>query len=223
MLGIAVTEQIVLVAFVVALLFGFSLGYFLFSCGNWTKTHVYMHIHTYTHTLTSFIFFVSFFLCIFKRACKNSDVLNRKTNVRHTLSLSSSSYSISPVCVCVFVTSGEILLFRICARVRVPVHYLGLDVSISLGVLLSFVESNPCSSACVIQTRLNDSHLERHPTYYKKCEQIVFSCRIGLWNLLHESLLIDKSISLCLRMSLGWRETLSSRLKTERIRRRGFI
>ncbi|CAF1234586.1 unnamed protein product [Rotaria magnacalcarata] len=32
--GIAVTEQLVLVAFVIALLFGFSLGYFLFSCGN---------------------------------------------------------------------------------------------------------------------------------------------------------------------------------------------
>jgi hypothetical protein len=33
-LGIAFNEQLVLVAFVVALLFGFSLGYFLFSCGN---------------------------------------------------------------------------------------------------------------------------------------------------------------------------------------------
>ncbi|CAF3350653.1 unnamed protein product [Rotaria socialis] len=32
--GVAVTEQLVLVAFVIALLFGFSLGYFLFSCGN---------------------------------------------------------------------------------------------------------------------------------------------------------------------------------------------
>jgi hypothetical protein len=32
--GIALNEQLVLVAFVVALLFGFSLGYFLFSCGN---------------------------------------------------------------------------------------------------------------------------------------------------------------------------------------------
>lgn len=32
--GIRLTEQLVLVAFVVALLFGFSLGYFLFSCGN---------------------------------------------------------------------------------------------------------------------------------------------------------------------------------------------
>lgn len=32
--GIAFNEQLVLVAFVVALLFGFSLGYFLFSCGN---------------------------------------------------------------------------------------------------------------------------------------------------------------------------------------------
>jgi flagellar biosynthesis GTPase FlhF len=32
--GLALTEQIVLVAFVVALLFGFSLGYFLFSCSN---------------------------------------------------------------------------------------------------------------------------------------------------------------------------------------------
>lgn len=32
--GVALTEQLVLVAFVVALLFGFSLGYFLFSCGN---------------------------------------------------------------------------------------------------------------------------------------------------------------------------------------------
>jgi hypothetical protein len=32
--GIALTEQLVLVAFVVSLLFGFSLGYFLFSCSN---------------------------------------------------------------------------------------------------------------------------------------------------------------------------------------------
>jgi len=32
--GIALTEQLVLVAFIVALLFGFSLGYFLFSCSN---------------------------------------------------------------------------------------------------------------------------------------------------------------------------------------------
>ncbi|CAF1068287.1 unnamed protein product [Adineta steineri] len=32
--GITLTEQLVLVAFVVALIFGFSLGYFLFSCGN---------------------------------------------------------------------------------------------------------------------------------------------------------------------------------------------
>lgn len=32
--GITVNEQIVLIAFVVAILFGFSLGYFLFSCGN---------------------------------------------------------------------------------------------------------------------------------------------------------------------------------------------
>jgi len=32
--GITLTEQLVLVAFVIALLFGFSLGYFLFSCGN---------------------------------------------------------------------------------------------------------------------------------------------------------------------------------------------
>jgi len=32
--GIALTEQILLVAFVIALLFGFSLGYFLFSCSN---------------------------------------------------------------------------------------------------------------------------------------------------------------------------------------------
>ncbi|CAF3061680.1 unnamed protein product [Rotaria sp. Silwood2] len=32
--GIALNEQLVLVAFVIALLFGFSLGYFLFSCGN---------------------------------------------------------------------------------------------------------------------------------------------------------------------------------------------
>jgi len=32
--GIAVTEQLLLVAFVIALLFGFSLGYFLFSCSN---------------------------------------------------------------------------------------------------------------------------------------------------------------------------------------------
>jgi vesicle-associated membrane protein-associated protein A len=32
--GIAFTEQLVLVAFIVALLFGFSLGYFLFSCSN---------------------------------------------------------------------------------------------------------------------------------------------------------------------------------------------
>jgi len=32
--GIALNEQLVLVAFLVALLFGFSLGYFLFSCGN---------------------------------------------------------------------------------------------------------------------------------------------------------------------------------------------
>jgi len=32
--GISLNEQIVLVAFVVALLFGFSFGYFLFSCGN---------------------------------------------------------------------------------------------------------------------------------------------------------------------------------------------
>ncbi|UJR28551.1 hypothetical protein I4U23_009786 [Adineta vaga] len=32
--GIPLTEQLVLVAFVVALIFGFSLGYFLFSCGN---------------------------------------------------------------------------------------------------------------------------------------------------------------------------------------------
>jgi hypothetical protein len=32
--GIPLNEQLVLVAFVVALLFGFSLGYFLFSCGN---------------------------------------------------------------------------------------------------------------------------------------------------------------------------------------------
>jgi F0F1-type ATP synthase membrane subunit c/vacuolar-type H+-ATPase subunit K len=32
--GIALSEQLVLVAFVVALLFGFSLGYFLFSCSN---------------------------------------------------------------------------------------------------------------------------------------------------------------------------------------------
>ena len=47
--------------------------------------------------------------------------------------------------------------------------------------------------ACVIQTRLNDSNLEWHPIYYKKCEQIVFSRRMGLWTLLHESLLIDKS------------------------------
>ncbi|CAF1306367.1 unnamed protein product [Rotaria magnacalcarata] len=32
--GIALNEQLVLVAFVIALLFGFSLGYFLFSCSN---------------------------------------------------------------------------------------------------------------------------------------------------------------------------------------------
>ncbi|CAF0842467.1 unnamed protein product [Adineta ricciae] len=32
--GIALTEQLVLVAFVIALLFGFSLGYFFFSCSN---------------------------------------------------------------------------------------------------------------------------------------------------------------------------------------------
>ncbi|CAF1076155.1 unnamed protein product [Rotaria sp. Silwood1] len=32
--GIALNEQLVLVAFVIALLFGFSIGYFLFSCGN---------------------------------------------------------------------------------------------------------------------------------------------------------------------------------------------
>lgn len=32
--GIALSEQLVLVAFVVALLFGFSLGYFFFSCSN---------------------------------------------------------------------------------------------------------------------------------------------------------------------------------------------
>jgi len=32
--GIALNEQLILVAFVIALLFGFSLGYFLFSCGN---------------------------------------------------------------------------------------------------------------------------------------------------------------------------------------------
>jgi len=32
--GVPLNEQIVLVAFLVALLFGFSLGYFLFSCGN---------------------------------------------------------------------------------------------------------------------------------------------------------------------------------------------
>ncbi|CAF2404153.1 unnamed protein product [Rotaria sp. Silwood2] len=32
--GIALTEQLVLVAFVIALLFGFSFGYFLFSCNN---------------------------------------------------------------------------------------------------------------------------------------------------------------------------------------------
>jgi len=32
--GITLTEQLVLVAFIVALLFGFSLGYFLFSCSN---------------------------------------------------------------------------------------------------------------------------------------------------------------------------------------------
>jgi len=32
--GVTLNEQLVLVAFVVALLFGFSLGYFLFSCGN---------------------------------------------------------------------------------------------------------------------------------------------------------------------------------------------
>ncbi|CAF0997923.1 unnamed protein product [Adineta steineri] len=34
MFGIALTEQLVLVAFVIALLFGFSLGYFFFSCSN---------------------------------------------------------------------------------------------------------------------------------------------------------------------------------------------
>jgi vesicle-associated membrane protein-associated protein A len=34
LLGISFNEQLVLVAFIVALLFGFSLGYFLFSCGN---------------------------------------------------------------------------------------------------------------------------------------------------------------------------------------------
>ncbi|CAF1435601.1 unnamed protein product [Adineta ricciae] len=32
--GVPLTEQLVLVAFVLALIFGFSLGYFLFSCGN---------------------------------------------------------------------------------------------------------------------------------------------------------------------------------------------
>jgi len=32
--GIALNQQIILLAFIVALLFGFSLGYFLFSCGN---------------------------------------------------------------------------------------------------------------------------------------------------------------------------------------------
>jgi hypothetical protein len=32
--GVTFTEQLVLVAFIVALLFGFSLGYFLFSCNN---------------------------------------------------------------------------------------------------------------------------------------------------------------------------------------------
>jgi len=32
--GITLTEQLILVAFIVALLFGFSLGYFLFSCSN---------------------------------------------------------------------------------------------------------------------------------------------------------------------------------------------
>jgi len=32
--GIALNQQLVLVAFIIALLFGFSLGYFLFSCGN---------------------------------------------------------------------------------------------------------------------------------------------------------------------------------------------
>jgi vesicle-associated membrane protein-associated protein A len=32
--GVGLNEQLVLVAFIIALLFGFSLGYFLFSCGN---------------------------------------------------------------------------------------------------------------------------------------------------------------------------------------------
>jgi predicted nuclease with TOPRIM domain len=32
--GITFTEQLILVAFIVALLFGFTLGYYLFSCGN---------------------------------------------------------------------------------------------------------------------------------------------------------------------------------------------
>ena len=32
--GISLNEQLVLAAFLIALLFGFSLGYFLFSCGN---------------------------------------------------------------------------------------------------------------------------------------------------------------------------------------------
>lgn len=88
-------------------------------------------------------------------------------------------------------------LWNSCARARTCAsHWLGcLDIvgcsSFAFSLSSNVIPVRVC--ACVIQARLNDSNLEWHPIYCKKCEQIVFSRRMDLWTLLHECWLIDKS------------------------------